>query len=180
MALLAPSLGYGTGSANFILGGKFLDGDDWEPIDDQFEVGVDIAFGGSDWPIWINVAGLVSGGEGDLPIEQVMEGSTSELALGINKTWTRRRFQPYAQGGIAFVTTDVDIREEGSPTQSDHDAAVGLYLGGGGHWRLGSHFQLGGTARLTLAEGDVFGNEFQGGGFHLGLTLGWGWPARKP
>jgi hypothetical protein len=114
----------------------------------------------------------------DQPRPSRVEGSTTEFTAGINKTWTGGRFRPYVAGGLAFVNVDVEIRDQFGTIDDDHDAAVGLYLQGGGYWRLGSSFNLGGMLRLTMADSDVFGGEFQGGGVHLGLTLGYGWPKR--
>lgn len=178
LALLAPATSRASaGSINVFLGQKFLDEDDWEPIEDQTELGIDAAFGGSDWPVWINVGLFGSNDEDDLSVDEEIEGSTTEFCVGINKTWTGRQFHPYIAGGIAFVSTEVELRDDAGSVQDD-DAAIGLYLGGGGYWRLGSSFNLGGMLRFTMADVDVFGEEFSGGGAHLGLTLGWGWPKR--
>jgi hypothetical protein len=178
--LLHPAHAHASaGAIHFFLGQKFMDEDDWAPVEDQFEIGIDAAFGGNDWPVWINLGLLGSSAQEELGGGVEVEGSTAEFTAGINKTWTGGQFRPYVAGGIAFVTVDVETRDESVTIEDGHDAAVGLYLQGGGYWRLGSSFNLGGMLRLTMADGDVFGGEFQGGGVHLGLTLGYGWPKQQ-
>lgn len=166
------------GYVHLFVGQKFLDEDDWEPIDDQTELGIDASFGGDDWPVWINVGLFGSNAEEDLAADEELEGTTTELTVGINKTWTRRQFRPYIAGGLAFVNTEVEFRDDFG-TIEDDDSAVGLYLQGGGHWRLGSSFNLGALIRFTMADTDVFGGDFEGGGVHLGLTAGFGWPKAR-
>ena len=178
LALLPSGALASAGAVHVFLGQKFLDEDDWEPIENQFELGIDAALGGDDWPVWINVGLFGSNAEDDLTVDEEVEATTTELTLGINKTWTGQQFHPYVAGGLAFVNTEVEFRDDFGSVEED-DSAVGLYLQGGGYWRLGSSFNLGGMLRFTAADVDVFGEDFSGGGVHLGLTLGWGWPKRR-
>ena len=62
--LAAPSFALaGTGNVNFFLGAKILDDDEWAPLEDQGEIGVEVTFGGNDWPIHIAIDVFGSGTE---------------------------------------------------------------------------------------------------------------------
>ena len=178
-SVLLPAVAHaGAGAVHLFVGQKFLDEEDWQPIEDQFELGIDAAFGGDDWPVWLHVGLFGSNAEDDIGVGEEIEGTTTELCIGINKTWTTNQFRPHVAGGLAFVNTEVEFRDNFGSVSED-DSAVGLYLQGGGYWRLGSSFNLGGMLRFTAADVDVFGNDFSGGGVHLGLTAGWGWPKQR-
>jgi hypothetical protein len=180
LTFLLPATAHASaGAVHVFVGQKFLDEDEWEPIEEQVELGIDAAFGGDDWPVWINLGLFGSNEEEEISAVEEVEGTTTEFYVGVNKTWTGRRFHPYVAGGLAFVNTEVEFRDDVGSVQ-DEDSAVGLYLGGGGYWRLGSSFNLGAMIRFSMADADVFGDDFEdGGGTHLGLTVGFGWPKRR-
>jgi hypothetical protein len=62
---------------------------------------------------------------------------------------------------------------------SQSESGGGGWLGGGVFWRLGERFNLGLAARFTSAEVRFPAGDIEAGGTHLGLTLGWGWPAGR-
>jgi hypothetical protein len=161
------------GAVHVFVGQKFLDEDDWEPIDTAFEVGIDASLGGDDWPVWINVGLFSASDEDDIDIDEEIEATTTEFSLGINKTWTRNQFRPFLAGGLALVNTDVEVRTPGVIEEFDDDG-TGLYAQGGGYWRIGNSFNLGGMLRYS-----VFSDDFEGGGLHVGLIAGFGWPKAR-
>jgi hypothetical protein len=71
---------------------------------------------------------------------------------------------------------EVDL---GGPDLQFDDDAIGLWVDGGVLWRLGKRFNLGFEGRFTKAEleADIGGQSFdvEGGGFHVGMLLGFGW-----
>ncbi|HET9251171.1 MAG TPA: outer membrane beta-barrel protein [Candidatus Eisenbacteria bacterium] len=173
-AMFLPAAAHASqGAVHVFVGQKFLDEEDWEPIDTQFELGIDAALGGDDWPIWINLGLFSASDEEELDIDEEVEATTTEFSLGINKTWTRRQFRPFVAGGLAFVNTDIEIRDPDEVFEDD-DSGVGLYAQGGGYWRIGSSFNLGGMLRYS-----VFSDDFEGGGVHVGLIAGFGWPKAR-
>ena len=161
------------GAVHLFVGQKLLDEDDWQPIDSQFEVGIDASLGDDDWPVWINVGLFRANAEEELSAVEDLEGTTTEFSLGINKTWTRHQFRPFLAGGLAFVNSDIEVRDPDEIFEDD-DSGAGLYAQGGGYWRLGKSFNLGGMLRYS-----VFSDDFEGGGFHVGLIAGYGWPKRR-
>src|SRR5688572_6684354 len=127
LALFLPAAAYASqGAVHVFVGQKFLDEEDWEPIDSQFELGIDAALGGDDWPIWINLGLFSANGEEELNAVEEVEATTTEFSLGINKTWTRQQFRPFLAGGLAFVNTDVEFRDPDDVIEDD-DSGVGLY-----------------------------------------------------
>jgi len=174
--LLLPVVAHAsTGAVHVFVGQKFLGEDEWEPVEHQLEVGIDAAMGGDSWPIWINFGILAASADDEIGGGDQLEGSTMELYAGINKTWTGNQFHPYVSGGFAFVNSDVEVRDVNDDiVAEDDDSGPGLYVQGGGYWRVGSSLNLGGMLRYS-----VFGDDFEGGGVHLGVTIGWGWPKRN-
>ena len=161
------------GAVHVFIGQKFLDEDDWEPIESQLELGIDASMGGDDWPVWINVGLFTANADEELSAVEEIEGTTTELSLGINKTWTRQQFRPFLAGGLAFVNSDVEFRDPDDVFEEE-DSGVGLYAQGGGYWRVGSSINLGGMLRYS-----VFSDDFEGGGVHVGLIAGFGWPKAR-
>jgi len=168
------------GDANFLLGAKPLDKNDWDPVQDQGAFGAEVTFGRNTWPVWIavdyfvsaaveervpiNIGGFVTSGD--------ITGTTFEFDFGIRKIWGKKRTRPFLGGGVGVVgaTYDADVTDD-----SDQTAAV--WAGGGVFWRLGRRFNLGGTVRWSDAQVTLFDNDVQAGGVTYGLLLGWGWPA---
>ncbi len=180
-AWAAPSIARADGDVNFFLGQKFLDKGDWDPVYNQPELGAEITFGKKGWPVQIAIDVLASADEQE---EQTFfggitfKGSTSELGVGVRKVWEPGKSRPYIGGGIALVYGKFEGEQFGV-TISDTDSVAGAWVGGGIFWRLGPAFNLGLSARYSKATVTFFGIDGEGGGAHLGLLLGWGWPAGK-
>lgn len=161
------------GEVNFIIGGKGLDKNDWDPNEDQGEFGAEVTWGGSDWPIAFATDILASSAGADL-LGFEYNDQSSELAFGVRKIWEAGRARPYIGGGIAKLDAQ---RERGNVTEDD--TTLGGWIGGGIFWRLGSRFNIGLAARVSRGQVTIGGVEKEAGGSHAGLILGWGWPAHK-
>ncbi len=161
------------GEVNFIIGGKGLDQNDWNPNEDQGEFGAEVTWGGSDWPIAIATDILASSGGGDLLGFEVNDQS-SELAFGVRKVWEAGPARPYLGGGVAKL----DAQREVNGVTVD-DSTLGGWIGAGIFWRLGSRFNIGLAARVSRGQVTLNGTDAEAGGTHAGLILGWGWPAQK-
>jgi len=79
---------------------------------------------------------------------------------------------------VALVYGKFEV-SSGGITVSDDDSVQGGWVGGGVFWRLGRAFNIGVSARYSKATVTFFGVDGEGGGTHLGLLLGWGWPAGR-
>jgi len=172
------------GQVNFFLGQKALDSGDWDPVDEQAEIGAVMSFGQDAWPIHIAVDVLFSGDDGTLqdPLLGSIDvtGSTFEVGAGVRKIWGKKGMHPYVGGGIAIIGAKAELDSPFGNADAD-DSAVGPWIDGGIFWRLGTRFNIGFDVRWSEAEVDLdFGgglvtNDIDAGGLHAGLLLGFGW-----
>jgi hypothetical protein len=184
---------------NFVLGGKFLDSDDWPVGDSQGALSFLSTFGSEDWPVQVAIDVLGSATSEDsfnisrpgieIRGEEITQ-STVELDVGVRKIWRAGKARPFVGGGLAIIwgwqerailrPPPFDIHgNEGIPLPpvivSQEDEAPGAWVDGGVFWRLGRKFNLGLEARYSSAELGFAGRDVNAGGVSLGLLLGWGW-----
>ena len=163
-----------TGNINFTLGAKALDDDDWEPVEDQGEFGINVDFRQKDWPVNIAVA-LIGAGAEDTYEGMDVESVTSELRFGVKKIWApNETMRPFLGGGLALVTGDLELGYLGDKI-SDDDSGLGVWLEGGVYWTIGGAFNLGFEIGYSTAEVTLFGVDVDAGGGHAGLLLGYHW-----
>jgi hypothetical protein len=172
-----------TGNINAFLGMKYLDEDDWEPIEGQGELGVAVDFKKQGWPVSIAIGYLFSYADDTMLIfdpflgnvQFDFEGETSELSFGIKKIWDHfPSVRPFLGGGIALISAEIKGRALGV-TVSDDDNTIGIWIGGGVYWTLAEHFNIGFDLRWSKAEVTLFGVDGEAGGTHAGLLLGYHW-----
>jgi hypothetical protein len=175
MASPPPARAESTGDVNFILGTKQLDKNDWQPVESQGEFGVEVTWGGSHWPIRIATDYLASTREDNLPGTGLrVQGTTWEWAFGVRKVWENKAVRPYVGGGLMMAAAQSEVKTIGK----EDDFGFGAWVGGGVFWRLGTRFNIGVAGRISGAKVDLgSATGVQAGGSHLGLILGWGWPA---
>ena len=199
MLVAGSSAAYAETNLNFVLGGKFLDSDDWPVGDAQGALAFLSTFGPESWPVQVAIDVVGSGSAEDsfnisrpgieIRGEEIVQ-STLELDVGVRKIWRVGRARPFAGGGLAviwgrqeraiFLPSPLDIHgDQGIPRLpvivSEEDEAPGVWVDGGIFWRLGRKFNLGLEARFSSAELGFRGRDVQAGGVSLGLILGWGW-----
>lgn len=182
MAGPAPAAG-SSGNLNLFLGAKTLDEDDWL-ANEHGEIGLMFDIGGENWPVAIAVDLLGSSGDFDGLVYSYWdreiyyyeeEVKTRELDLGVRKYWDLRgRMHPYVGGGLALVELKAKGRLDGGPTYRESGSGSGLWLGGGIQWRF-EQFNIGFDVRSSFAEVDLASGDYQGGGGHAGLALGFNW-----
>jgi hypothetical protein len=165
------------GDANLLLGGKSLDKGNWAPTDRQGEIGVTTNWRGPQWPVALAVdllaasrsASIASGGFTQ------QKAQTSELDLGVRKTWTPdAHFRPFAGGGLALASAEID-KTGPAGTVSANDGGTGIWIDGGVYWTLSEAFNLGFDVRITEAQVRLYGSAMNAGGFHFGLLAGYHW-----
>jgi len=174
-----------SGNINAFLGVKFLEKNDWEPVETQGEGGVLIDFKAESWPISIalDFLGSISSNEiatfdipGTGPVPGDWVGTTSEFDAGIRKYWSNQsNMRPYLGGGLAFISALLEGKAGRYDYVRDSDYGVGLWINGGVLWTLSKHFNIGFDIRLSGAEATLFEQTYQTGGFHTGLLLGYRW-----
>jgi opacity protein-like surface antigen len=177
------------GDANFFLGQKSLDSDDWEPIDGQMEYGVCMNFGVGDWPVSIAVDILMSSDDTTYSYDYygyvydlTLDGETMEIAAGVRKFFNEEStIQPYIGGGATYVDAEVKFIVEGIDSLSASDSGFGFWANAGVMFRLGERFNLGLDLRYSKAEvtvTDPFDKiefDVEAGGMHYGVLLGFRW-----
>ncbi len=164
-----------TGNVNLLMGQKFLSKGDWAPFDKQTEYGIDVDFGGTSWPVYIDAAYLsssknkgMSGYDTDLgDISADSKGSTTELRLGARYYVFGQTGNPnpYIGVGIASVKGKMEVSAYGMSETAD-DSAIGLYLKGGIFWTIAEHFNVGVEASYSSARIDIEDYGIQAGGLH--------------
>ena len=201
--VFVPAMVSAGGNANFVLGGRGLSSDFWEPNEGQGSLGVNVDFGKESWPVQIalgmhgsfatNEEGLGFGHDFDRPeladfanfadfdidvdsLKADVNSSVGEFSAGI--LWRRkgeRKVIPYVGGGVTWVSVRKEI-EHRFVTISDDDFSPGGYVNGGVFWRLGKRFNIGIDARIVGGTNiELFGEDGDANYGQLGLILGWGW-----
>ena len=168
---------------NLILGSRSLSDDSIQVIDDQFFTGIDLAFG-----VGLNhlevVAGFYASGDDTTQLQDSYEFDLFEASIGVLLKDRYGMFRPFLGGGLSAVRAETDINV-GSQDFSADDTVGGLYLSGGAYWRLGSHFNIGISARALMGadvdfDFDLPSNlEQEANYFQIGLLLGWGLPGEN-
>jgi hypothetical protein len=170
------------GNINLHLGSKVLNSDDWWAYS-HGEVGIFIDVGHSSWPV--NIVFDMLGSRGTFegfdyaPIPGVFyveeEVTTRELNLGVRHYFNARSsMRPYIGGGIAFITLESDTSIDLGPVIHDEGEGTGVWLGGGIIWGFNA-FNLGFDMRVSAAEVEMNTGDYQGGGAHSALILGYHW-----
>ncbi len=173
--LAAATPAAAAGNANFILGVRAL-GDEWDPIDEQGVLGLNMDLGGASWPVQIEFGFHASGAEDDIgPLD--VTASIAELQVGVQKFWkVGSTMRPFVGGGLALVWAEVELEDNLGFSVDEDDNTVGAYVHGGIYWRLGKAFNIGLDGRITgTGDLEAFGSEVDANYFQLGMILGFGW-----
>lgn len=181
----APLPVHAEGNANFVLGIRQFDENDWEPVEDQEVFGVDVDFGEPGWPINLDIGFHVSSDEDDLTDgfflgDVDLKVTVSEISFGVVKTWKTGTGQvrPFIGGGGSVIKAEAEFDTPGLGSFDEDDTTFALYGRGGVYWRIGSRFNIGLDGRiLGGSDFEIEGIDFDASYFQVGLLLGWGWPA---
>jgi hypothetical protein len=169
MVLLVPSAVLATGEFNLFYGQKQLDENDWEPLETQQAIGLELTFN-QERAVGIAIDFFLSEDDGRLG-DETIEAETRELDAGVRSLFRKARMvQPFIGGGIAYI--DGEIRIEGSGL-GDED--IGLWLATGVLFRIGEHFNLGVDLRASSAKIKFGAIDLNAGGIFAGVLLGTRW-----
>jgi hypothetical protein len=172
-----------SGNVNLFLGAKFLDEDDWEPVDEHVEGGILVDFKQNWLPFSIAIDLLYSGNDQNIGIAVFgfgtfsahVESRTTEVNLGIRKIWEKSEtVRPFIGGGVAIINAELESKALGV-SESDDDIGVGAWIDAGIYLTLKRRFNIGIDARWSRAEVDLFGVTGQAGGWHFGAMAGFHW-----
>jgi len=169
------------GNFNLFVGQKWLNNDDWAPVEEQPQLGLMLAFGEERSPVHFAIEAFISEDDfkaADPAIDTAVKASSAEFAIGVRKIWGRGATRPHLGAGANVVRVRED-RDGPSGPVTQKDSGYGLWADAGVTWRIAGHLNLGIEARYSKADADL-GSGFEtrdvaAGGFHLGLLLGYGW-----
>ena len=164
-----------TGNINLRLGSKSLDEDDWGPVEDQTEFGLEVDFRGQDWPVSIAMGISTSSDEGDYDGMDI-EGETDEFYIGAKKIWESESsiVRPFIAGGICLIRGEFEGSYWGESV-SDDDSSLGIWIGGGLYWTLGESFNIGLDLKYSDAEINLYDVDGNAGGIHFAALFGYHW-----
>jgi hypothetical protein len=173
-----------TGNVSVFLGNKTLNEDDWNPVDDQTEIGFLLDFRPENWPVNIAIDYLDSS---EYKIQYTpsrsirIDGITREINIGIRKIFEiSPSICTYIGGGIAYIhgefeTSEFFINQGVITTSVDSDNGTGIWVDVSLYWYLDRYWNLGVDLRYSKAEITLFGADVEAGGLHAGLLAGFHW-----
>jgi opacity protein-like surface antigen len=173
-----------TGNVSVFLGNKTLNEDDWNPVDDQTEIGFLLDFRPENWPVNIAIDYLDSS---EYKIQYTpsrsirIDGITREINIGIRKIFEiSPTIHPYIGGGVAYIygefeTSELFFSPFSITISLDNDAGTGIWVDGGVCWNFAKRWHAGVDLRYSKAEITLFGTDVEAGGFHAGLLAGFHW-----
>lgn len=163
-----------SGNLDGFIAGKYLDRDEWTPLEKQGAFGVQFDIQHASWPaaLVLNVVGSSATHKEDSTNVKTT-GSTGELQFGVREIWASAghiRFTLAAGFELASASRKVD---NGPTTTTDKAGGAGLWASGGVYWTLWHHFNIGpqvtiSEAHVTLADQDV-----RAGGLSIGMIAGY-------
>lgn len=163
---------YASGNINVSIGQKFLESD-WEPVDNQFEFGIESDFKQLEWPVSA-VLGYSYSTDDDTVEGVDVSGNTTEIFAGIKKIWNQpSNLHTFISGGFCIVNTEASFNVSGVKV-SDSDSGTGLWLSGGAYLTLEEHYNIGTQIKYTHANAtNIFDVNAKASGFHYGLLAGY-------
>jgi len=125
-------------------GQRWLDEDDWEPVEDQWALGVEYDASDPETGHGFEVGVIYSWDSDDVgPVD--VDGSVFDLYAGYRHTFRleqQQQLHPYLSVGGAFVRADVETDGPG-PDIDEDDSSLGLYLRGGIGFDVQENMRLG-------------------------------------
>ena len=162
-------------NTNLTTGAKALYSDDWEPVKSQAEIGFNVDFAHKSWPFNFTIGILHSEKDKNDYFGNKVEGSTSELRLGIKKIWeTTSKMRTYIGLGLVIINAKLKISDY-YDVVSDDDYGSGAYLDMGIFWTFARHLNLGFELGKSGATATVFNYDTKAGGSHALFLIGYHW-----
>jgi hypothetical protein len=176
LLLLLPGLSLATeANINAVLGGKLLDRDDWDPVEDQGSLGVQVDVRPGDWPVAIAINVIASSAydrrtvAGTGTVETY--GGVTELQLGLagllplpgNTTL-------FAGGGASFASAMQEVWTASSE-RVDYGYGVGGWAHAGAFWTI-NRFNIGFAGGWSIVPLEIEDRDIDAGGWRVGLLLG--------
>jgi hypothetical protein len=166
------------GNINFFFGQKTLDKDDWEPVHEQSEFGIELDLRDPKSSTGFIVGYFLSSKSvflSDYDLE--LEGKTIEINIGGRKDLIDHPspLNPFIGGGFSIVKAEARLTDTLGNSLSGSDTGLGLWLDAGVRWMFKNQLTLGGKVAFShssLSSSDI---SIDAGGLHYGLLAGFHW-----
>ncbi len=169
------AMAQGSGNLNVFIGSKTLDEDDWEPVDEQLEIGGMFDYRPPNWPLSLAVDLLYSFGEEEA-FGTELENRFYELDVGAKLILENPSIiSPFIAGGIAFVEAEAEGDFWDTFDFKDEASGTGLWLSGGAYLTLNRNLNLGLNIRWSDVEADWEHHDIDLGGARIGGFIGLHW-----
>lgn len=166
-----------TGNFNAFLGGKALNEDDFR-ADEHREIGTRLDFKRDWWPVSIAADMNFSRGDDKGNVTGVgyvdEQIDTFEFNLGVRKYWEAMNIRPFLGGGVAYTQLNLDRTIDSVTDVSERGDGFGFWVNGGVAWTFNA-FNIGFDLGYTQSEVDLSAGDFDSGGGHAGILLGYHW-----
>ncbi|MEQ1439485.1 outer membrane beta-barrel protein [Fontimonas sp. SYSU GA230001] len=176
VALLGLSTSAFAAGGNVVasIGARYLDRNEWGPVEDQGQIGVlaDLRIGPGPFYLagGIQISGRersVSGGSDT--------GSVVDFSLGMKFMPARGQVRPYVGAGIASVGAAYEVENDYGPDDDDNDGSLGYYYGIGVLVRFGQ-FNVGADVRrIAGTDLELFGRSTDADSTVVSALFGWNW-----
>lgn len=182
LAACAPCLGgcfsLPLHNMNLLAGSRMLDESDWEPVDQQWTIGLEADTYKQNTGIGAEVGFQYARDEGEANVPSQgpasIEGENYEFYAGARKTFPlfSDRVFPYVAMGLAWVYSDFDA-EFANGLVSDDGSSFGVYIRGGAYWNFAANWHVGlDFRRLIGTEFDILGVETDADYFQAAVFVG--------
>ncbi len=173
--LFAHAAGATEANINAMLGAKILDRADWEPVDEQGLLAVQIDVRPHGWPVAIavNMLGSSDGDRRTVANVGTVEtyGGVTELQVGVAGLLALPGHTTlYAGGGGTFASALQETWTAASE-RADYGYGVGTWAHAGAFWTIG-HFNLGFGGGWSWVPLELDGRYVDAGGWRFGILLG--------
>jgi opacity protein-like surface antigen len=128
------------------IGGRQLDEDDYEPVDEQVMFGIEYVRERPEDVAGFEIGLMGSEDDGDLgPFD--VEGRTSEIYAGVHKSFGTDVVRPYVGAGIAYINSEVEVANV-----DDDDGSAAGYAHAGINFDISPSFAIGFDFRWLFAS----------------------------
>ena len=137
---------------------------------DEYGLGVNYLGDGWDAHLELNLFHA----EGDVTDPQLgteVQRELTQYGFGVRKYWGDKRMHPDLGGGLSWLK----FKNAATSAGPLSDSTVGLWIDGGIAWDVGQGIRLGFAGRMSVSTGIGVESAKHGGGYHLGVQVGWGW-----
>ena len=144
-----------------LLGGRSFDEDDWEPVEDQGVIGLEVNVGKTGSFV-SGEFGIAYSSEDDDAFDPILgqvdlTAEFLEVYGGVRFSPPTGDIRPYLGVGVSLINADLEVDVPFVGSASDDDTSAAGYIHGGVLFLVGGSFELGLDLRYLFASDLEFG-----------------------